>query len=302
MKRNLSPIAIFVYKRLDYLKILIDSLKKNDLSKYSNIFIFSDGWKNDLDKDDVLKVRKYISRISAFKKIDITLRKKNYGLSQNIISGIDFVLKENKKIIVLEDDLKLSKYFLNFINDGLNIYEHEQKVASINGWFFPVPYSKNMPDNFFIRGADCWGWGTWKRAWDKFEPNGEKLLAAIKNKKLEKLFNFNNSFYYTRMLQNQVDKKNDSWAIRWYASVFLKKMYTLHPKVSLVQNIGTKNGENSKFDSLNLSSPITKKKYKLIKKNKIISENKYFRKEIEIFFNRNLLYKIKEGIKLILNV
>ena len=107
MKRNLSPIAIFVYKRLDYLKILIDSLKKNNLSKYSNIFIFSDGWKNDLDKDDVLKVRKYISRISAFKKIDIILRKKNYGLSQNIISGIDFFLKTNKKIIILEDDLKL---------------------------------------------------------------------------------------------------------------------------------------------------------------------------------------------------
>ncbi len=302
MKKNLAPIAIFVYKRLDYLKVLINSLKKNKLFRYSQVFFFSDSWKNEVDKQDVLKVRKYISKIADSKKINIIFREKNYGLSKNIINGINQVLKNKNKIIVLEDDLKLSKNFLNFINDGLEIYKREHKVASINGWFFPIPYNKNMPDHFFIRSADCWGWGTWKRAWNKFEPNASKLLNRIKNKKLDKLFNFNNSFSYTRMLQNQVVKKNDSWAIRWYASVFLKNMYTLYPKVSLVQNIGTNNGVNSKFDLLKLSSPIPKKKYKPVKKNKIISENKYFRKEIEIFFKRNLLYKLKESFKIMLNV
>jgi hypothetical protein len=301
MKKNLAPIAIFVYKRLDYLKILINSLKKNKLFRCSQIFFFSDSWKNEADKQDVLKVRKYISKIAESKKINIIFREKNYGLSGNIINGINQVLKNKNKIIVLEDDLKLSKNFLNFINDGLEIYKHEHKVASINGWFFPTPYNKNMPDHFFIRGADCWGWGTWKRAWNKFEPNASILLNRIKNKKLDKLFNFNNSFAYTRMLQNQVQKKNDSWAIRWYASVFLKNMFTLYPKVPLVQNIGTCNGENSKYDFLKLSSSILKKKYKPIVKSSLISENKYFRKQIEIFFNRGLLYKIKELIKLLFN-
>ena len=116
MKNDIAPIAIFTYRRINLLKILINSLKNNNLSKYSRLFIFSDGWKNNLDKDDVLNVRQYITGISGFKTVEIILRKKNFGLSKNIINGINFVFKKNKKIIVLEEDLELSKYFLNFIN------------------------------------------------------------------------------------------------------------------------------------------------------------------------------------------
>jgi hypothetical protein len=296
-----APIAIFTYKRLNYLKILIDSLKRNSLSKNSVVFFFSDGWKCDSDIDDVSNVRKYIAQVSGFKKIFIILRPKNYGLSKNIIDGINFVLKNNKKIIVLEEDLKLSKNFLTFINSGLKIYENETRVASINGWFFPLSNKKNIEDTFFIRGADCWGWGTWRRAWKKFDTDGQRLLNKIRKNKLEKLFNFNNSFNYMKMLQDQINKKNQSWAIRWYASTFLENMYTLHPRLSLVENTGTKNGENSKFDFLNISSSISKKKYQPLTKIKII-ESYNARKAIENFFNKNILYKLKERIKFFFNV
>jgi hypothetical protein len=297
---NLAPIAIFAYKRLDYLKILINSLKKNSLSKKSIVFIFSDGWKGDYDKQEVLNVRKYITKISGFKKVFIILRPENFGLSKNIIDGINFVLKNNKKIIILEEDLELSKHFLTFINHGLKIYENEIKVASINAWFFPVKNKKNIPDTFFIRGADCWGWGTWKRAWIKFDSNGQKLFNKIKKNNLEKLFNFNNSFNYMRMLQNQINKKNQSWAIRWYASIFLNNMYTLHPKNPLVRNIGTKNGVNSQFDFLNLGQKFKKKKYLPVYFKKI-EEDIIVRKQIEIFFKKNFIYRIKEYFKNIFN-
>lgn len=300
-KNNLAPVAVFVYKRLDFLKILISSLKNNYLSKKSVIFIFSDGWKNEYDKEKVLSVRKYITNISGFKKTFIILRPNNFGLSKNIIDGINFVLKKNKKIIVLEEDLKLSKNFLTFINSGLKIYENEERIASINGWFFPLSSKKNIEDTFFIRGADCWGWGTWRRAWKKFDTDGQRLFNKIKKGKLERLFNFNNSFNYIKMLKDQINKKNQSWAIRWYASIFLENMYTLHPKASLVKNTGTKNGENSKFDFLNLSSSISKKKYKPITKQKII-ESYAARKAVEDFFNQKILFKLKEKIKNFLNV
>jgi hypothetical protein len=260
MKNDIAPIAIFTYRRINLLKILINSLKNNNLSKYSRLFIFSDGWKNNLDKDNVLNVRQYITGISGFKTVEIILRKKNFGLSKNITNGINFVFKKHKKIIVLEEDLELSKYFLNFINTGLEMYEKDLKIASINGWFFPVSKKENIPDTFFIRGADCWGWGTWKRAWNKYDSNGQRLFNKIKTNNLEKLFNFNNSFNYMRMLQNQINKKNQSWAIRWYASIFLENMYTLHPRLSLVKNNGTKNGENSNFDLQNLSSSFSNKR------------------------------------------
>ena len=298
--KDCAPIAIFTFKRLHYLKILISSLKSNALSKHSVIFIFSDGWKNDFEKKHVLNVRKYIAKISGFKKVFVILRPYNFGLSKNIIDGISYVLKKNKKIIVLEEDLELSKYFLNFINEGLKIYENKKKVASINGWFFPVDYNKNIPQNFFIRGADCWGWGTWKRAWIKFNPNGKKLFNQIKKRNLSTLFNFNNSFNYMKMLQDQINQKNQSWAIRWYASIFLIKMYTLYPKNPLVRNIGTKNGVNSRFDFLNLGHKFKNTRYAPVYFKKI-EEDIIARKQIELFFKKNFIYRIKEYFKNIFN-
>ena len=296
---NLAPIAIFVYKRLDYLKVLINSLKKNILSKNSVVFIFSDGWKSESDKEDVLNVRKYIANISGFNKVFTILRSNNFGLSRNIIDGINFVLKSNKKIIVLEDDLKLSKYFLKYMNDGLKIYNNEKKVASIHGWSFPINFNRYKNDYFFIRGADCWGWGTWRSTWKKFNPDGRKLLNQIKNKNLINSFNFNGSFDFFKMLQDQVNKKNNSWAVRWYASIFLKNMHTLYPKISLVQNIGTSNGTHSNFDNLNLGKSLVKSNYKPIIKKKV-EEDEFAKAQIVDFFNKNYLFKYKQFLKKIL--
>jgi hypothetical protein len=40
------------------------------------------------------------------------------------------------------------------------------------------------------------------------------------------------------MLKNQIAGKNNSWAIRWYASAFLADKLTLYPGRSLVHNTG----------------------------------------------------------------
>jgi len=294
--KNLAPIAIFTYNRLDFLKILIQSLKKNSLSRNSTIYFFSDNWKEESDKKKVLEVRNFIKKISGFKKIIIILRDKNFGLAKNVISGIDFVLKYNKKIIVLEDDLELSKNFLKYVNNGLDIYRNNKKVASIHGWSYPISFKKYIPDYFFIRGADCWGWGTWKRAWKKFNPDGKELVNKIKRKNLKKLFNFNNSFNYFKMLEDQVLQKNNSWAIRWHASIFLENMYTLYPKISLVKNNGTKYGTHSNFDILNLGKNFTVEKYKSILK-KQVKEDGVVMKQIQCFYNTNYFFKIKEFLK-----
>lgn len=129
-----------------------------------------------------------------------------------------------------------SPYFLNYMNDALNLYENEKSVASIHGYIYPV--KKDLPESFFIKGADCWGWATWKKKWMLFESDGKKLLSELQRKKLISEFNFNDSFLYSDMLKKQILGKNNSWAILWYASAFLNNMLTLYPGQSYIQNIG----------------------------------------------------------------
>ncbi|MGB4775168.1 MAG: glycosyltransferase family 2 protein, partial [Daejeonella sp.] len=166
------------------------------------------------------------------------------------------IVNKYERIIVLEDDLVTSPYFLQYMNDGLNVYKDCEEVISIHGYIYPV--SVELPETFFIKGADCWGWATWKRGWDLFEPNGEKLLNEIIKRGLTYQFDFNGSYPYTQMLKDQIAGLNNSWAIRWNASAFLKNKLTLYPGKSLVQNIGndgtgTHSGTSNTFN-INLYS------------------------------------------------
>jgi hypothetical protein len=91
------------------------------------------------------------------------------------MAGVAEVLEEHGRAIVLEDDLVLSPHFLQYMNDGLDRYEDDARVASIHGYVYPV--DGPLPETFFLKGADCWGWATWSRAWSHFEPDGARLLA-----------------------------------------------------------------------------------------------------------------------------
>ena len=98
------------------------------------MYIFSDGAHTEKDNQSVNQVRDFISKIKGFQNIKIILRRKNFGLAKNIISGINLILKRYSKVIVLEDDLISNKYFLRYMNENLEYYKNSE-VASIHGYF-----------------------------------------------------------------------------------------------------------------------------------------------------------------------
>lgn len=234
---NLAPIILFVYNRREHASQTIHALQKNDLSRDSDLVIFSDAAKNKDAVPKVEEVRAYIRDISGFKSIQILERAENYGLARNIVDGVTTIVNRYGRVIVLEDDIVTSPYFLRYMNDALRIYADDERVISIHGYVYPV--KGLLPETFFLRGADCWGWATWKRGWDLFEPDGGKLMQDLKRKKLTRRFDLNGAYPFTRMLDEQIHGKNNSWAIRWYASALSQSKFTLYPGRSLVQNIGT---------------------------------------------------------------
>lgn len=232
----ISPIVLFTYNRLWHTEQIILALKKNKLSDKSDLIIFSDGPKNETDAEKVLEVHHYLEKISGFRSVTIHKSQINKGLANSIIQGVTEVVNKYGKIIVLEDDMITSPFFLEFMNKSLDLYENDDRVISIHGYIYPV--KKELPDTFFLKGADCWGWATWKRGWDLFDTDGERLLKELEKRKLCHDFDFGGSYPYTQMLRDQINGKNNSWAIRWYASAFLNNKVTLYPGKSLVQNIG----------------------------------------------------------------
>ncbi len=279
--KNLAPIVLFVYNRPWHTRQTIEALQKNELAKDSELFIFSDAPKNKEAEEKVKKIREYIKTIDGFKKITIIERDKNWGLAANIIDGVTEIVNKYGKIIVLEDDLVTSPYFLKFMNEALEFYKNEEKVWHISGYVYPIN-NQGLDDTYFIKPTSCWGWATWARVWKHYKKDSDYYLKVF-NKKMIKDFNLNNSYdYFNQIKQNKSGKLN-TWAIFWYASVYLQSGLSLHPKESFVQNIGH-DGKGIHCGKTSIFDVELTKKYP-IKFTTNIKENFEARKRFEKYFN-----------------
>lgn len=231
-----APILLFVYNRPIHTQQAVISLLKNELAAESPLYIYSDAAKTDADQNAVEETRNFVRQITGFASVTVIERRENWGLARNIIDGVTTQVNHFGRVIVLEDDLIVAPYFLQFMNDALEIYKDEPRVGHIQACDFTNDSS--LPDTFLIKFTGSWGWATWDRAWKYFNPDGELLLKKMEERKLTYKFDFNGNYPFTRMLRRQIEGKNNSWAIRWNASLFLNDILSVNVGRSLVQNNG----------------------------------------------------------------
>ena len=231
---NYAPIALFTYSRADHTRQAVESLLHNKEAAKSDLYVFSDGPKNEDKKQAVKENREYIHAIKGFKSIHIVERDKNWGLANSLIAGITEVINQYGSVIVVEDDLILSPSFLEFMNEALEKYKNDNKVGAITA-YCPVK-DETLPETFFLRYFHCWGWATWKRSWDLMNLDTKYLLRKLRWK--TRKFNLDGSINNYGMLYCQKVGLVDSWFIRFYASLFLAKKLTLFPGRSLASNHG----------------------------------------------------------------
>lgn len=286
---DLAPIVLFAYNRPHYLLETLQSLRANKEAKESKLFIYCDGPKPNCSEAAL----KQIDEVQAIAKseqwcgqVDVIVSPINKGLAPSIIEGVTATVNRYGKVIVLEDDLVVSEYFLNFMNDALNKYRYHDKVASITGYNFPIalPTGSDFKETFFIKTASTLGWGVWKRSWDIFNVDAAFLFNEIKARGLNYEFNFGNSYPYVSMLKKVISGKVSSWGVRWYASVFLSNKLTLFPAYSLVNHIGN-DGTNVRVDSTCIfGNSVYDKPITIFEDD--ITENKSYRNLFASHFNK----------------
>jgi hypothetical protein len=283
MKSSTAPLVIFSFNRPNKIKKLFKSLKKNRLSKLSKIYIFQDNFRFKKDKKSVLQNIRFFNSLKGFKKVKFILRKKNYGFYKNFYGGLNYVFKYEKRGIILEDDLIVSKYFLNYMNMALNKYESNKNVWHISGWNYDIKI-QNKYDAYFGKHISSWGWATWRDRFLKYEKKPQKLLKW-KNKKIKK-FNLNDSYnFYSQIIRNNTGAL-DTFAIFWYATIFKNNGLTLFPKKTLVINNGIgKDATHTKKTGVFTNQKISQKKFFIFPDEAI--EDTIISKKIENYLKKN---------------
>jgi hypothetical protein len=241
MQNDLAPIVLFVYNRPWHTEQTLNALMQNELADQSELHIYSDGPKQDANEEQlkqIKEVRRLIRAKNWCKKIHIVESVGNKGLADSIINGVSQVLNKSESVIVLEDDIITSKGFLKYMNDALKLYEKKDEIMEVSAFMFPINV-ENLPDTFLYKANSCWGWGTWKRAWTKYNNDALDLYLRLIEKKIDwASFNAFQGNAFKEQLIDNIENVINTWAIKWHATIYLFDGNVLHPKVSLVKNIG----------------------------------------------------------------
>lgn len=303
MNNDLAPVILFVYNRPEHTRKTIEALKNNLLARDTELFIFSDAAKNDAERKNVEKVRKYIKTLDGFKSITVIEREENLGLATSILSGVTEIINQNRKIIVLEDDLITSTLFLNYMNYYLNHYKKEQKVFSITGFNYPeslLHIPNKYPYSIYF-GYRCmsWSWATWINRWNKVDWEVKDYDKCIKDKKSKKHFNRGGEDL-SDMLRSQLENKIDSWAIRWCYAQSKSDAYCVYPVKSLVSNIGFDDtgvhcGKTDRFAIKTLSDNLD------FRNPPVIEANEYLAKQVRDIYRHNRKIRIGKLFRRLLN-
>jgi hypothetical protein len=245
-----APIALFVYNRPSHTLQVLEALKLNPEACESELFVYCDGPRESASEKDLKQIeetRNIVKNYNGFKKITCIESNVNKGLANSIIEGVTEIVNQYGKIIVLEDDIVTSKGFLKYMNDALNVYANSKKVMQISAYVFPFNYDYENAGTFFYKPGSCWGWGTWKSSWNFFKKEPEKQFNEINNQDLWDEFTLFGAYpSYKSQIEQNISGQINTWAIFWYASMFLNGGTSLMPTISLVQNIGLDgSGENS---------------------------------------------------------
>tara|TARA_X000000368_G_scaffold418964_1_gene421112 strand:- start:3206 stop:4156 length:951 start_codon:yes stop_codon:yes gene_type:complete len=286
---KLSPITIFGYDRPDHLNNLLESLVKNKESRDSSVYFYIDGKNEKTNITNYNKTIEIAQKNWGFKEKEVIVRDRNFGCRDNIIEGISEVINKHKKTIILEDDLIVSKNFLDYMNNCLEVYKDKKNIWHINGY--------SHPKFFYLKSTTAvssnmspWGWGTWEDRWAIFIDGQfhERNYISEKTPSMIKKFNVSNLYDFENIIVKHQQGEGSIWDAYWYQGMFLNNGLSIFPSMSHVQNYGFDGtglhcGENEEFDTK--LNPNKTKKY--TKKNTI----SYFYGLSYRFFYRKIKFK-----------
>ena len=203
-ERMMAPVVLFTYNRPEHTKHTIEALAANELAEKTELFVFSDAAKKEADAAKVQEIREYVGTVQGFANVSLIVRKENYGLARNVIEGVTEIVNRYGRVIVLEDDLVTNRYFLRFMNDGLDRYEKEKQVTGVTGFSF-LDDRTDYDSESYLCGltGTSWSWATWADRWSYFDAEALGWEKLKTDTAYRRRFNYDNTYNFYQLLKMQ---------------------------------------------------------------------------------------------------
>ncbi len=240
-----APVVLMVRDGAEHVARTLEALGRNELAAASELIIDCDGPRTEEDGEAFENARREARAAAGFKSVRVVERDEHFGVDRAMIAAVTSTLDRYGRVIVLDQDMVTSVHFLRFMNDALERYADDDRVISVCGYTGPV--DGTLPETFFLPGAHCWGWATWRRGWALFENDARKLLREILSRGLVYTFDFQGAEPLTQLLARSIGSPGSSWTLRWMGSAVANGKLTLYPGRPLVRRDAQINSVHGQF-------------------------------------------------------
>ena len=235
-----TPILLITWKRPEKTKKVLEAIKK---IKPIKLYLACDG-ANDRDNSIQSKVLKNRAILDEEVNWDCEVKKlysdKNNGCKLGVSKAISWFFDNEKEGIILEDDCVPHNDFFHFCEDMLDKYRFDERIWCISAHNLQKGEVHGDGSYYFSRYSHCWGWATWKRCWDFYDPNIKEWPYIKKNKTLKQILDNNKQIKYWERIFDGLFNHSfpDTWDYQWTLSCFINSGLTIIPNINLIKNIG----------------------------------------------------------------
>ena len=234
-----TPVVLIIFKRPHTTEQVFERIRE---AKPSKLFVIADGARveKEGEAEKCATTREIIERVDWDCEVIKNYSDINLGCAKRVSTGIDWVFEQVEEAIILEDDCVPHPSFFKFCKELLDKYKYDTRISSISGTNYQLGQKRNNYSYYYSIYNHCWGWATWKRAWQHFDINMKKWEEMKAEKYLDNILLTSQSVkYWSEIFQSTYKKPCDTvWDFQWTFACYIQNTLGIIPNVNLVSNIG----------------------------------------------------------------
>ena len=234
-----TPVIFLVFNRPDLTRQVFERIRQ---ARPPRLLVVCDGPREHVPADaaSVAEVRRIIEQgVDWPCQVLTNFSETNLGCRERVFTGLNWAFSLVEEAMILEDDCLPSASFFSFCEEMLTRYRRDERVMHVNGTNFLAKHLHTSASCFFSKYVWIWGWATWRRAWQQYDPTMASWNERLHL--LEKSFDSGQerAFWLSTFEKARADwAKANTWDFQWIYTCWTKGGLSVVPSVNLVENLG----------------------------------------------------------------
>ena len=232
-----TPVCFIIFNRPDVTQRVFEKIRE---AKPPKLLVIADGPRTNKigEQEKCIAARAIINQVDWKCEVLTNYSDVNLGCRKRIYTGLDWVFSQVEEAIILEDDCLPDPSFFRFCEELLEEYRHNSRIMLVSGQNLQFGKKRRNYSYYFSRYNHCWGWATWKRAWQYYDDTME-LWPLVKNENwLFDILQDEQAFRYWSATFQGMYEGFDTWDYPWLFACYINQGLSILPNINLVSNIG----------------------------------------------------------------